>query len=79
MIQEAKERILELDWNEKFIEDLNASGYHGEKEEDAVNKWFNDLCKNILMEDMDQDVLNEMKENIAETKKELGDGKVEYS
>ena len=74
-----KNGFFELDWNEKFIEDLNASGYHGEKEEDAVNKWFNDLCKNILMEDMDQDVLNEMKENIAETKKELGDGKVEYS
>ena len=37
------------------------------------------ICKNILMEDMEQDVLNEMKENTPETKKDLGDGKVEYS
>ena len=48
-------------------------------EEDAVNKWFNDLCKNIMLEDMDQDVLDAMKENIEEQKKDLGDGKVEYS
>ena len=32
-----------------------------------------------MMEDMDQDVLDAMKENIEEQKKDLGDGKVEYS
>jgi len=74
-----KNGFFELDWNEKFIENLSANGYHGEKEEDAVNKWFNDLCKNIMMEDIEQDVLDEMKQNVTENKKDIGDGKVEYS
>jgi hypothetical protein len=74
-----KNGFFELDWNEKFIENLNTNGYHGEKDEEVVNKWFNDLCKNIMLEDLDQDVLDEMKNSINETKKDLGDGKVEYS
>jgi len=74
-----KNGFFELDWNDKFIENLNANGYHGEKDEEVVNKWFNDLCKNIMLEDMDQDVVDELKSNISETKKDLGDGKVEYS
>ena len=44
-----------------------------------TNKWFNDLCRNIMLEDMDEDVVDALKENIKENKKELGDGKVEYS
>jgi hypothetical protein len=74
-----KNGFFELDWNEKFIENLNSSGYHGEKDEDTVNKWFNDLCKNIMLEDIDQDVIDEIKGSVAESKKDLGDGKVEYS
>ena len=58
---------------------MNSSGYHGEKDEDTVNKWFNDLCKNIMLEDIDQDVIDEIKGSVAESKKDLGDGKVEYS
>ena len=69
----------ELDWNDKFIEDLMTSGYTGEKDEEVINKWFNDLCRNIMLEDMDEDVVDALKENIKENKKELGDGKVEYS
>ena len=77
--KDPKNGFFELDWNQKFIDNLAENGYVAEKEEDAVNKWFNDLCKNIMLEDMDQDVLDAMKENIEEQKKDLGDGKVEYS
>ena len=77
--QEPKNRFFELDWNDKFIEDLMTSGYTGEKDEEVINKWFNDLCRNIMLEDMDEDVVDALKENIKENKKELGDGKVEYS
>ena len=55
------------------------AGYTGEKDEEVINKWFNDLCRNIMLEDMDEDVVDALKENIKENKKELGDGKVEYS
>ena len=71
--------FFELDWNDKFIEDLMTAGYTGEKDEEVINKWFNDLCRNIMLEDMDEDVVDALKENIKENKKELGDGKVEYS
>tara|TARA_B100001287_G_C22525978_1_gene454999 strand:+ start:326 stop:835 length:510 start_codon:yes stop_codon:yes gene_type:complete len=77
--QEPKNGFFELDWNDKFIEDLMTSGYTGEKDEEVINKWFNDLCRNIMLEDMDEDVVDALKENIKENKKELGDGKVEYS
>ena len=30
------------------------------------------ICKNIMLEDMDQDVLDAMKENIEEQKKDQG-------
>tara|TARA_B100001057_G_C22734017_1_gene905023 strand:- start:441 stop:959 length:519 start_codon:yes stop_codon:yes gene_type:complete len=74
-----KNGFFELDWNDKFIENLQTNGYHGENDEEVVNKWFNDLCKNIMLEDMDQDVVAELQSNIKESKKDLGDGKVEYS
>ena len=77
--KDPKNGFFELDWNQKFIDNLAENGYVAEKEEDAVNKWFNDLCKNIMLEDMDHDVLDAMKENIEEQRKDLGDGKVEYS
>tara|TARA_Y100000591_G_C21762415_1_gene660825 strand:- start:696 stop:1205 length:510 start_codon:yes stop_codon:yes gene_type:complete len=77
--QEPKNGFFELDWNDKFIEDLMTAGYTGEKDEEVINKWFNDLCRNIMLEDMDEDVVDALKENIKENKKELGDGKVEYS
>ena len=41
----------ELDWNETFIETLAKSGYTGSTPEQIIDTWFNDVCRNILMED----------------------------
>lgn len=41
----------ELDWNEAFIETLAKSGYTGKAPEQIIDEWFNDVCRNILMED----------------------------
>jgi hypothetical protein len=41
----------ELDWNNYFINDLKKAGYSGESEEEIVEKWFKQLCKNIIEED----------------------------
>ena len=41
----------ELDWNEAFIETLATSGYTGTKPEQIIDQWFNDVCRNILMEE----------------------------
>ena len=74
-----KKGFVELDFNEEFVSMLQENGYSGKSDDDIVNGWFNDLCRNIMLEDMDEDVVDALKENIKENKKELGDGKVEYS
>jgi hypothetical protein len=62
---------------------LSKNGYTGITDDDIVNKWFDDLCKGIVLETMDKDVLEELKsqqENRDKVSKtELEDGKVEYS
>ncbi len=41
----------ELDWNEDFISVLTASGYIGKNDEQIIDQWFNDVCRNILLEE----------------------------
>jgi len=41
---------MELDWNDKFVEDLRESGYEGASDEQVVDLWLVDLCRNIAME-----------------------------
>lgn len=41
---------LELDWNDKFVEDLREAGYEGISDEQVVDLWLADLCRNIAME-----------------------------
>ena len=42
---------VELDWNEPFVEKLEAHGYGPNPEaEDTVNDWFNELCRAIALE-----------------------------
>lgn len=39
--------FFELDWNEYFIVQLKSNGYQGTTEEEIVDQWFQDLCRNI--------------------------------
>jgi len=42
---------VELDWNDKFVEKLEAHGYGPNPDaEDTVNDWFNELCRSIALE-----------------------------
>ena len=43
--------FFELDWNEYFIVQLKQAGYVGEKEEEIVDQWFQDLCRNVGSEE----------------------------
>lgn len=46
----------ELDWNEEFIKMLHNAGFTGTSDEDVVNKWFNGVCRTVLMQSAaDQD------------------------
>lgn len=43
--------FFELDWNEYFVLQLRSAGYRGESDEDIVNQWFTELCKNVAAEE----------------------------
>ena len=44
----------ELDWNEEFINLLASSGYVGGTDEQVIDQWFNDVCRNILTEEFEE-------------------------
>jgi hypothetical protein len=45
---------VELDWNEAFIDHLEKHGYGpNPDDEDTINAWFNDLCRNIALDAYD--------------------------
>ncbi len=57
---------VELDWNQEFVDNLEKHGYGpNSKNEDTVNDWFNELCRNIALEayagigDFEESVLGE--------------------
>ena len=39
--------FFELDWNEYFVLQLRTEGYPGETDEEVVDKWFSELCRNV--------------------------------
>jgi hypothetical protein len=46
----------ELDWNEEFVVMLQEAGIRGASDEDVVNKWFNAVCRTVLIQEKaDQD------------------------
>ena len=46
----------ELDWNEEFVVMLQEAGIKGASDEDVVNKWFNAVCRTVLIQEKaDQD------------------------
>lgn len=47
----------ELDWNSKFVANLARSGYQkkvGESEDIIVDRWFTEVCRNIVLEMYEQ-------------------------
>jgi hypothetical protein len=45
----AQAGFVELDWNDEFVKMLQENGFEGRSDEDIVNKWFNDVCRTILL------------------------------
>ncbi len=46
-----KNGFFELDWNEYFVLMLKQNGYTGKTEEEIVDAWFGDLCREIGAEE----------------------------
>ena len=41
----------ELDWNDEFIKMLTNAGLTGKNDEELVNKWFNAVCRTVLLQE----------------------------
>ncbi len=67
----------ELDWNPAFVTQLMSEGYQGKTPEDVVENWFRDICKNIYLESLEQEIANHPEERV--TRKNLGNGRSEIS
>jgi len=39
--------FFELDWNEYFVLQLRTAGYVGSTDEEIVDAWFSELCRNL--------------------------------
>lgn len=39
--------FFELDWNEYFVLQLRSAGYQGNSDEEVVDLWFQELCRNV--------------------------------
>ena len=43
--------FFELDWNDEFVIMLQEAGIEGKSDEEIVNKWFNGVCKTVLLQE----------------------------
>lgn len=67
----------ELDWNDKFIVNLVRAGYQqkpNEEESVIVDRWFQDICRNVLAENFEQWEANYAPGRRVDTT-DLGNGK----
>lgn len=72
----------ELDWNAHFIVKLSQSGYRGDKEEDLVDQWFQDVCRHVVLETYEQEQANIAgSDNVVRyiNRKSAGNGRSEVS
>lgn len=74
----------ELDWNDKFITNLVRAGYQqkpNEPDADIVDRWFADVCRNVIAENYEQweanQPLDARPRNVE--RKDLGGGRTEVS
>ena len=45
----------ELDWNDIFVAKLVRAGYPGKTDQDIVDNWFKEVCRNVLLETYEQE------------------------
>jgi len=71
----------ELDWNDKFVTNLVRAGYQGKTDQDIVDRWFQDVCRNVVLENYEQWEANQPVDGRPRVvdRKDLGDGRTEVS
>jgi predicted transcriptional regulator YheO len=68
----------ELDWNEKFIANLMRAGYQGKTDSDLVDQWFQNVCRNVVLETWEQEQAINNSSRYTQSR-DIGDGRREVS
>ncbi len=69
----------ELDWNEFFVAKLVRAGYKGKDDAQIVDQWFQDVCRNVVLETFEQYEANNPRPVSGIQRKDIGDGRTEVS
>lgn len=69
----------ELEWNDIFLAKLVRAGYEGRTDEDIVDRWFQDVCRNVVLETYEQYEANNPRPVNGVQKKDIGGGRTEVS
>lgn len=69
----------ELDWNELFVAKLMRAGYKGKDDAAIVDQWFQDVCRNVVLETFEQYEANNPRPPTGVQRRDLGDGRSEIS
>ena len=68
----------ELDWNEKFIANLMRAGYQGRTDSDLVDQWFQNVCRNVVLETWEQEQAMNNSSRYTQSR-DIGEGRREVS
>jgi hypothetical protein len=76
------EGSFELDWNEKFVNNLIRAGYQmnpKDSDADIVDRWFTAVCRNVVLETYEQyEAMNPERDRVVKSRN-IGDGRSEVS
>lgn len=75
-IENPRNGFFELDWNDYFVAYLRDNGYSGGSDEEVVDGWFQDLCREIGNE---EGVMMDRRYSGYINVNNLGDGRSEVS
>ena len=45
----------DIDYNDYFVIELRKAGYPGKTDEELIDNWFRVVCRNVIMENWEQD------------------------
>jgi hypothetical protein len=68
----------ELDWNDKFVANLVRAGYKGKTDQQIVDQWFQDVCRNVVLENFEQEQADP-EQRLSSVRKKIDGDRTEFS
>jgi len=68
----------ELEWNSYFIAELKSKGFKGKNDEEIIDIWFQQICRNVALDEWENSPENPGPAKFVK-KLDLGDGKTDVS